>query len=457
MGLKTLLFITLFFGACIGTLHSPIWPMLGYLAHYAVGPERQWWYAPLRPLGIRCSFTLGGLTALSLLLYWGNLRFGRSVLSTHEKWLLAFVGVVWLSAFIGPETVGRYSMTSGVDHPVVKLTKVAVFTLMMTHVASDLKNLNRLIWVLILGAAVLGMQAWATPYSSFVSGRLERVGGPDFAEANFFAAYMACMLWIIGAQFLRSEWRGKIVCFVAGGFTANAVVLSRSRGAMVGLAAGGLAALLMAPPRYRRYIFAGLVLAGLGFLRLADEQFLDRMTTIFAAEEDRDASAQNRVRLAEAGLSMWQDHPLGVGAGNFYQFVGRYLPTHPGTDAHNTYIRCLTELGAQGLFVFVAIIISAMLILLGVRRDSHDLPQHLGHDMAHLSYGMICALATLIASFLTISLTYVEFSWWFLMLPMCLRRTVDNLQQELAEEDEDDEEDDSSTEQPRFEEEMLLV
>ena len=72
----------------------------------------------------------------------------------------------------------------------------------------------------VIGAMILGMQAWSTPYSAFEGGRLETVGGPDFRECNFFAAYMATMLWIIGTQFVRSGWVGKTVCFVAGGFAA---------------------------------------------------------------------------------------------------------------------------------------------------------------------------------------------------------------------------------------------
>ena len=311
--------------------------MLGYVAHYSIGAERQWWHAPVSFLGIRYSLTLAALTALGMVMHWKNLRFGRRVFDRHELLALSFLAFVWLSALLGQDTVGRYAVS--VDHPTVKLTKVLLFTLMLTHIVTTQRNFDRLLWTLVITSMILGMQAWNTPYSSFNRGRLERVGGPDFAEANFFAAFMVTMLWIIGAQFLRSHWKGKVICFLSGGFTANAVVLTRSRSAMVGLAAGALIALFSVPKRYRMYVAVGGVIAACGFLYLSDEQYLGRVSTIAASTEERDSSAQSRIVLAKAGLAMWLDHPMGVGPGNFYQNIGTYVPEYAGKDAHNTYIR----------------------------------------------------------------------------------------------------------------------
>lgn len=426
MPLKTLLFVGLFVAACGGAFVSPIWGLLGYVGHYCVGPERQWWHAPVSSLGIRYSLTLAGLTLLGIVMNWGDLRFGRSLLHRHETLLLCFLGAVWFAALLGQETVGRYS-SSGADHPTIKLAKVAIFALMMTHVVTTRRNLDRFFWVLILGAMVLGMQAWSTPYRSFSRGRLERVGGPDFAEANFFAAFMIAMLWIIGVQFLRSNWKGKILCFLSGGFTANAVVLSRSRSAMVGLVAAGLMAVLTVPKKYRGYVLVGTIIAGSGFLYLTDEQFLNRVSTITATEEERDSSAQSRIVLAKAGLRMWLDHPLGVGPGNFYQNIGRYEPGLAGKDAHNTYVRCLTETGILGFTLFLLLIINAFWTTFQVSRSAHVLPPNEENDIRLLAFGVRCALTGVLACCLTISLTYVEFIWWFLMLPVCLDRVANNM------------------------------
>ena len=429
MALKTILFVVLFVAACLGTFFGPIWPLLGYVGHYCVGPERQWWHAPVADLGIRYSMTLGVLTLVALFFHAGTLRFGRSALCAHELLLLAFLAAVWLSVLIGPTTVGRYV---GTDHVSVKISKVILFTLMLTHVVTDFKNLNRLLWVLIIGSMILGMQAWATPYGAFARGRLEGIGGPDFSDANYFAGFMSVMLWVIGVQFMRTDWRGKIVCFLSGGFTANAIILTRSRAGVVGLVAGGIMATMMAPKRFRVYIAVGLILGSMGFYSLTDEQFLRRSETITASAEERDTSVESRLDLAQIGLRMWVDHPWGVGVGNFPQTAGKYDHTRAGRDAHNMYIRCLTELGLQGFVVFIALFANALWMLYQMRREQLALPEAQKKDVMLVSFGLMCSLAALMAFGLTHSLTYIEFTWWFLALPVCLRRIVDNAQVPVA-------------------------
>ena len=431
MALKTILFIGLFLAACAGTFFGPIWPMLGYVAHYCIGPERQWWHGPLAGLGIRYSFTLGALTAFAIFLHAGHLRFGHSPFCWHEVLLVFFIGAVWLSVLLGPPTAEwRYVY---IDHVSMKMTKVALFTLMLTHVVTDFKNLDRLLWVVIICAMILGMQAWDTPYSAFLKGRLNSVGGPDFTNSNYFGGCMGAMLWLIGVQFLRSGWWGKIVCFLSGGFTANAIILTRSRGAVVGLVAGGLMALVMAPRRFRGYIALGLVLGGAGFYHLTDDRFMQRSATILAPEGERDVSAQSRIEYAKLGLQMWSRRPWGIGAGNFHQTVGDYDHTRTGRDAHSAYIRCLTELGTQGFLLFMALYGSAFLMLNRMRREQPGLPPERQRDVMLVAFGLMCSLANLMGSSLTMSLTYTELPWWFIMMPVCLWRIVGNAQMRAIE------------------------
>jgi len=297
---------------------------------------------------------------------------------------------------------------------------------MMTHVVTDMKNLDRLYWVLIFGGLVLGLQAYTTPYRAFASGRLESVGGPDFSDANTLGGYLAGLLFIIAIQFFRSGWPGRVICFLAGGFAANAIVLTRSRGAVLGLAGGALAAAILAPRRYRMKVILGLVLAGLGFLYLADPQFIERTSTITTDAEQMDASSVSRVDLAKGGMRMMLDNPLGVGAGNFYQNIGRYAPEYAGRDAHNTFVRCGGELGLPGLIVFVTIIVSAFATLYRVMRNARDYGPPDSENLSLMAYGVTTALAAFLAYGLTHTITYVEFLWWWLALPACLTRVVEN-------------------------------
>lgn len=428
MPLRTILFGVVFVGFVIAGLQAPAWGVCAYVLNYCIGPERQWWTAPLSQMGVRFSLTLAAATALGFVLHYGALRdkFGRSALLGQEKLLLLFLGMVWLSTAIGDPTVGHYTV---IDHPSVKMTKIMIFVFLLTHIVTELKNLDRLVWALILGALALGVEAYGVPYSRFVSGRLERIGGPDFAEANFFAAFMATMLPLIGVQFLRTGWRGKAVCLVAGVLTTNAVVLTRSRGAVVGLLAGCLAAVVFAPARMRSKIIAGLIVALLGGLYLSDPQFLQRASTITRSEKERDVSAQSRIRLTAAGFQIISDHPFGIGAGNYFQVIGRYIPEYEGKDAHNTYMRCATELGVQGAAVFLLLIGNAFAMLFRLGKRAAPLPESTRREVTHLRYAIILCTTVLLFCCATISLTYVEALWWLLALPVCLQRAVENLEQ----------------------------
>jgi putative inorganic carbon (HCO3(-)) transporter len=423
MPLKGILFIGLFLLCVVGALFLPCLGVYGYIADYCIGPASQWWAAPFSGLGIRYSYTLALATALGILFNKHKLRFGESFLQGQETLILVFLGMIWLSTFMGVETVGRYTM---VDHPSVKFTKIVVFALMMTHIITDKRKLDGLLWVFVITSLILGLQAWDLPQWAFEGGRLEGIGGADFAESNFFAAYMAAMLPIIGIQLLRSKWFGKAVCTVSAAFTANAIILCRSRGALIGIVAGTITTCLFAPKKHRKKIAVGLVFGIMGGIYVSDPQFWGRAGTIMRSEEQRDESAASRLRLWQAGAGMLADHPLGIGVGNWYQTISYYIPEYEGKDSHNTYVKCAVEIGVQGILVYVLFIFTAFLQLRQVRKLAASMPPSVGDDLVQISFGLTVSLSIILMCGLTITMIYTEIIWLILMLPVCLRRVLEN-------------------------------
>jgi len=421
MSFKGIIFFGLFLLCAGGALVWPYLGVYGYVADYCIGPVSQWWEAPFSGLRIRYSLTLALTTAIGMLLQRGKLRFGENFLQQQEALILVFLGIVWLSAFMGVETVGRYTT---VDHPSVKFTKIVVFALMMTHIITDRQKLDGLLWVFVIASLILGLQAWDIPQRAFQGGRLEGIGGSDFNEANYFGAFMAAMLPIIGIQLLRSKWFGKVVCAVSAAFTANAIVLCRSRGALVGIAVGVITACLFAPKKHRKKIAVGLMLGVMGGIYVSDPQFLERATTITRNEDQRDESAQSRIRLWSAGIKMAIDHPLGIGAGNWYNKIELYIPEYAGKDAHSTYIKCVVELGWHGVLVFAIIVFTAFRSLSAVRRSSSHLDSEFNLDI--ISFGLTISLYIYLACCITMTLIYSEFFWILLSLPVCLSRVIEN-------------------------------
>lgn len=423
MSSKGLLFIGLFGLCTIGALVAPQMGIYGYLADYCINPADQWYGRPFAQMGIRFSLSLAAATLLGIVLQRKSLRFGESALYRQEFALLLFLVVMWMVYYITPETVGRYG---AIDHPAVKFTKIVIFTLMLTHVITDYKKLSGLFWVLVGVSLVLGMKSYSIPYSAFSRGRLEGIGGADFAESNFFAAFMAAMLPIIVVQFMRSPWYGKLVCLVSGAFTANAVVLCRSRGAFVGLVAGAFVSCIFAPQKYRKKIILLLIVGMLGVVYVTDEYFIDRILTISVDQSEMDESAGSRFRLWDAGTQMFFDHPLGIGPGNWYQNIESYIPEYQGKDSHSTYVKCLAELGILGFPLFAWLIWLSYSNLRRTYKDAITLARDDVDDFMFFYFGITVSCVILFTCALTITMIYTEILWILLMLPVCLRRAFDN-------------------------------
>jgi O-antigen ligase len=422
--MRALLFISLF-ALCAGrALFAPQFGVYGYISDYIIGPATQWYAVPLRRFGIRYSFTLAFMTLSGLIFYWSKLRQGKKTLQNQEILMLIFLGLIWFSSFLGPETVNP---SAKVDSPAIKFTKITFFCLMMTHIITERRKLNGLIWVIIVATLILGLQAYYAPRSSYVKGRLEGCGGPDFADSNRFGGVMAGMLFIIGTQLLRSGWKGKCVCLVSGAFAANAVMLTQCRGALVGIANGLFTASLFAPKKYRIKIIIGIIIVCFGLFFVAGDQVLKRASTITSSEEERDSSAGSRLEIWEGGIKMMLDYPLfGVGPGNFYQFIEIYQPLHPGRDAHNTFVRTGGDLGVTGLILYVIILGNAFLKLLKFVRKSHDSNPEITKEYSWISFGFLTCITTIITYGMTGSLTYLELLWWMYMIPVCIQRSFEN-------------------------------
>ena len=91
------------------------------------------------------------------------------------------------------------------------------------------------------------------------------------------------------------------------------------------------------------------------------EQYKGRFLSSFSSYEDVNTSAGKRVEILKDSVSIFFDHPFGVGAGAFptmrQKTFGRMQ------DTHNLYLEVLTNIGVQGFVAFI-LLFTKMLILL---------------------------------------------------------------------------------------------
>lgn len=190
------------------------------------------------------------------------------------------------------------------------------------------------------------------------------------------------------------------VCFV--GFLL-AVLLSGTRGAVVGAVAVALVALVRSPKRSGTFLLLFLFATSLLFVLPGASR--TRFQNALQWRQDQDV--YSRLMLWKAGLYMWAGHPaFGVGATEFPQ-VFASNPTYTSwspygsgvTAAHSIYIQSLAELGTAGTLLLLLAVIAFFRGNARVRqralaqnpegRRSFDYCVAAGLDMAMVAY-LVC-------------------------------------------------------------------
>ncbi|MCP4592611.1 MAG: O-antigen ligase family protein [bacterium] len=417
--LRSMAFFALFVVMCTLSLVHPLIGAVNYIMIYQVNPVTSWWGRPLADLGIRFSLTAALFMGLGMALNWSKLPRVRPLVCTWQALLILLVCIACFSRLIGVQ------VTDWPTHLVMeKFIKLSIFVMCLTHLVSNRRAFNVLLWTLVLGSLVLGYDAYTAPRGEFISGRLESVGGPDFRASSGLAVHMAAMLPLIGAAFfIARNWRWRIMAMVAGAFTVNTIILCRTRSAFLALMFTGIVAVLLAP-RIRRFrVWGALVLVSIASNSLADKHFWDRMATLqddeYMAQDD---SANLRKRIWAAAFTMIADYPYGVGCGNFPRVVGRYDHTVKYRGTHNTFILCVAELGVHGAAVFLLLLLLSGFQLWqcrGLAALSRAPPQTI-----MVIYGISLSMFTYLASGLFTERFYVESFWWVLAMPTCLLRAI---------------------------------
>lgn len=259
------------------------------------------------------------------------------------------------------------------------------------------------------------------PASFAAGGGLSRAYG-SFGKPNTYAAYLelsaplllALACWGIGqvvqqlSEYRRSRLHGMLasraeraallgwsgftlwmaICAVAG---LVGIILSFSRGAWLGTAAGLLAMLLVSArglPIARVVVVSAAVVALLaGGMRYAPEAVQARyeqlvsQVRLFDAREvivtPENFASVERMAHWQTGIAMFQSEPLlGVGVGNFNARFGEFQ-VHPGFPtsaghAHNYYIHTAAETGTLGLAAYLWLVGTALAVALRAARTSRD-------------------------------------------------------------------------------------
>lgn len=422
MPIKSMFFLFLFGCFSLGSLINPILGVIGYIGHYHIAPEDQWWGISLNNLGIRYSFTLGIFFAVGTILNWKKLKF-KKLFHSQEILLIIFYIIIWLSQYTGFKTDAHLNPST---YPPIKIAKVSIFIILLTHVITDLRSLKIIIWTFVLLGLYLGYSCYTAPPSAFIQGRLSiGIGGPDFSESSFLAGHFMAILPLIASIVLLGKWKQKIIAIIAAAFVIDGIILTQTRAALVGAIIGGIFAIVLAVPGHRKKILIFLLIGFLGTLSLTDQHFWKRMATINGDEQgELDESARGRKVVWKIAIDIMKARPQGIGATNFTKYMGDFNDIYEGKDTHNTFLRCGAELGVHGFIVLLIMVANSFFILRRVKKKAIDIKDK---DVIMIyAYMFQLTLIIFFSCGMFMSQTYVEETYWFLLLPVCLERIVEN-------------------------------
>lgn len=260
------------------------------------------------------------------------------------------------------------------------------FVLVVIDYCRDWARLERLVKVLILvgaAAALLGIVLWLIPEetANAALNALQRLGypggwviryieeNPELAERaigtsvdpNSFGGLLLLVGALIAPQVAtQKSLLSRPVIISALGLVGLALVLTFSRGAMVGLAAGFF---FVAVARYRRLI-PYMMVVGLLFLLLPFSQ--GYVSRFVAGIQGQDLATQMRFGEYADALTLIARYPLfGVG------FAGS-----PDIDVYlgvaNVYLTIGQQMGFLGLLAFLAIVVALLTYAIANRRYFRD-------------------------------------------------------------------------------------
>lgn len=255
------------------------------------------------------------------------------------------------------------------------VSKIILFTFVMVMV---IFTKERLRGIMLVTAASFGLLAVKSALFGLRTSGESRVWGPPdsfLSDNNAFglALNMALpLLFFLGRQ-EKTRWL-KIFLWIAFACTILVVLLTYSRGALLGLFAVLTAIMLKS-----RHKFVGLsFLAGAAFLVLsfAPSAWMDRMGRFMNG--DLDTSAQERLVSWGTAWNLAHDYPITGGSFDvlpnvdvFQRYEPRPLPLgHPSSGPHSIYFQLLGDQGFVGLGLFLLLIGSCYWSLWRLRRGA---------------------------------------------------------------------------------------
>jgi hypothetical protein len=337
-------------------VRHPIWAVYFYLGTTYVFPPGRWWGYMFGEL--RWALLSAAVAVLAVV-------FHRGKLNSKTIWLNNVPAIAML-LYATVMIAQSFWALNPADHSgaTMQWIKYMVAFWFVYRVVDSPERIRDMMFAHVVGCALLGVYALMV---GRVGDRLDGVGGPGLDDSNTLGMYFATAGVVgLGLLLTESSWRrwATLACLA---LIMNGLVLTNTRGALLGLIAGGLFIAVFRSKEHRRFFWALAVFGCIGFYSILDDAFIQRMWTIShatanAEDEDADSSARSRVVIIEAQWQMFLDYPLGTGRKGTATLSPRYMDERWLTvdangvaerSSHNTFMTTLVEQGIVGAVLYL--------------------------------------------------------------------------------------------------------
>jgi O-antigen ligase len=352
----------LFCLACVvlAFVRHPIYGLYFYFATIFVYPPSRWWGYMVPDL--RWALLSAAVAVAAVIFHQGRLAKKPSWFSNGAAIILILYGAwMWVQSPWALDPPEHFDGST-------KYLKFLVTFWLVYRVTDSKETLRDIVFAFVAGCTVLGVLA---QFAGREGGRLDGVGGPGLDDSNTLGMYLATgVIAAFGIFLAYKGWR-KWLSFAMLIVILNGFVLANSRGAFLGLVAGGLVVMLCKAYQHRREFWILTMIAAMGFPLIVDKTFIERMFTIgdvVSDSEDADMSARSRLEIYQAQLRMAADYPLGTGYRGTVVLSRSYLDRRwlsrgnglddpdAGRSSHNTLMTALVEQGWPGLLMFLCLL-----------------------------------------------------------------------------------------------------
>ncbi|MDD4900789.1 MAG: O-antigen ligase family protein [Patescibacteria group bacterium] len=270
---------------------------------------------------------------------------------------------------------------------VISLIYLAIYLFLLQIFLKDKQDWLFYIRLILIGSVLVSLYGLVQKFDIlpvFAAG-VGRVAS-TIGNAAFLAGYLLITAGLgVYYYFNESRKNYKYLALAASGLNLIVLLLTSTRGAILGLAIGILVFILLntiflTGQIRKRFLVILIIIAALGltfFLfkgKLANSkiEFIKRIATISTA----DRSVSNRLTVWRMALKDFKFHPyFGIGMENFEVIYNKYFTPNISENwfdrTHNVYLDELMAGGALGLAAYLAILFYLFYLLFKKRREDY--------------------------------------------------------------------------------------